>query len=333
MILLAVASLALTASAALPPVFIDGAFVEIQDDLFYARKSYHLESAGMGVIDLTGFDLSCMNFYGFGALVMNSNNDYSLNADGVAMYWRLYAEGTQPSAWTSIDATARGNWWEYLDHKMNLLEGLTTGQTYRFEFYFKGTYGVTEFYYNNAGQNYTVRFTVPDMSEVRYLGGRIDMQRNGVHTIYGFSSREGRDPLSGLGRVNTLELTSALFSFYCPEDVEIDQVLLYYDNGDGWQYFPFPRRITDDNIIDFGTEWDFSLDLLRGLAEGDYTLKLVLVVLAGDKKYIIGEGDPNFELAFSYSRGSSGILGDLNGDGHVDVNDINMLICIVLGKE
>ena len=56
-------------------------------------------------------------------------------------------------------------------------------------------------------------------------------------------------------------------------------------------------------------------------------------MLAGDKKYIIGEGDPNFELAFSYSRGSSGILGDLNGDGHVDVNDINILIGIVLGKE
>lgn len=67
-----------------------------------------------------------------------------------------------PDSWVSMPLPSTGdNTWGLGNIGVNLVSGLTPGNTYIFEFYLKGVDGEgTSFLFNNGGENYKIRFKV-----------------------------------------------------------------------------------------------------------------------------------------------------------------------------
>ena len=329
--LLLAAVLAILSSNA-SPLSIRKAMVHIQDNLASASKTHFLSSTGMSAIDLTDSELICMKLDGFDALVIDADENPNHNCDYVKMHYRLYPEGQSPTSWTTFEATNHAPWWVKGDIGLDLLDGLTHGQAYRFEFYFEAAEGDSVFHFNNGGENYVIKFIPGDRTKPHFVSAGVVFSKNDAGCSYYFIGGN-RDPESELGIVNSLQFNSSILSMFIPDGITLRTPTLTLGIDSEW--------VRQEEYVDVHTQMgvthffmdNVGIDLLTGLAEGEHTVKIYFQATdLNGNEYTLGLNDPRFEITFTYAKGSSGVKGDLNGDGKVDVSDLNEIIGIILSQ-
>ena len=238
-----------------------------------------------------------------------------------------------------------GNW-QATGQNIDLLKDLVVGNTYILEVYLEATDAEgNKYYYNNGGENYKVRFMVGEQQEpVTFYdqetaglgliidGTPIDFTLNGDGT---------KTPDGHLGTLQSLVIDN--FWVRCLRDsgVELGDVSLQ------WRLLSKNSIINDWNRVDYQYQNDedgnklkkffgadnLYIDLMPQCETGqDYTLEVMYQLIDSHtgQYYFFAK---NQEVGrFYFSVGNAGVQGDLNGDGHVDISDVNAVINMMLGK-
>lgn len=127
-------------------------------------------SASMPVTDLTASGrLGVLTLHHFGISTTEKARE-------VTLQYRVYEEGSAADSWKesgTANVNTMGVRWQN-NPGIDLLQGLHVGGTYFLEFRMKGigTDG-TEFYYDNGGQNYKMKFVMGDAPKVKFVGGEL----------------------------------------------------------------------------------------------------------------------------------------------------------------
>lgn len=239
-------------------------------------------------------------------------------AKSVAMQYRVYKSGVSATSWTDCNATADydGTGWNY-SADIDVLNGLEQGGTYILEFRMKGIdVADNEFYYNNGGANYQLKFAVGKPWSVRFKPGLnaavMQLQSDGPVNRYMFPSEQTWGGTE-LGTVSNLHLKAFGISVECSAaDASISSVRMAYkfyalgSSEKSWYYFDAEHtdgttERTYTNFEDIDLMAVANERILGGLQNGQtYVFEMRFEMKAGDKEYQLSDSEGGFKFIFTY---------------------------------
>lgn len=265
-------------------------------------------------------------------------------ATSVAMQYRIYKSGAAGAGWAECSAMPGydGASWSY-SSDTDLLQGLETGGTYILEFRIKGVDEATgnEFYYDNGGANYQLKFAVGQPWSVRFKPGLntavMQLQSDDKIARYAFPSEQTWGGVQ-LGTVSDLRIRAFGVNVECSvADAEISSVRMAYKfyplggNGKSWYYLDAEntgggneRTYTNFEGIDLISAANEKI--AGGLQEGQaYVFEIRYEMKAGGKEYRLSGSDGGFKFIFTYNKDA--VIG--NPDGFKWVS----MLCFMNGQE
>ena len=292
----------------------------------------------------------------------------------VTMYGAQYKSGDKDPEIIEIPLVAQegqagdGNvWWyipgEIFEHNMDngwiVKDNDRSTATRYLTFYFVANKDKTPAYYNNGGNNYSIRFktegkgggdqsgnitfydTYTAALTLSMTGGKYS---NITYTYAGDGSRDISDQP---GEVSSLQISDFTLRLKrASADLEIESVSVQYkvyeegSNGQ-WNGMEFTEQEDEGGDIlakkYVGTR--ATSDLAYGLKEGTtYVLEVIYQVVDKNGNYYFFEpsnwyGKYKFSVNNSGGGGGTGIRGDVNGDGIVNGTDIQEIINIIVEGE
>ncbi|MBP5561767.1 MAG: dockerin type I repeat-containing protein, partial [Muribaculaceae bacterium] len=299
-----------------------------------------IPSQGMPVIDLTdGGTETDATFIINGFVAQTSGN-----VQDVSLVGTVYKASRTPDGWRSIGGKLlRTDEWGLEDLNVDILEDLTVGETYFFEFYVEGTdTSGNKFYYSNGGSNYKLKFTKGDgTKDVDFLSGSMTIVRDGSDYLeFGFTSQGFYGPSNQLGTLNSLVLDGFDVVLKCAEGHDVNDLSLQYKvypvgSSGGWGRIDATQSFEDDGEKVFiGSKLNFDL-LQNTYGDGDYVLEIMIQAIDENGKYHFLGKDDGKESKFYFTLGGSGsfpqivsliINSTFNGetdDRYIDHTDLN----------
>lgn len=299
--------------------------------------------SGMPEVDLTDNGTNAEGFFVIDGFKATTTGDMT----AVKMFGAVYQAEGQANLWHEVAAQKvnDGNW-QATGQNIDLLKDLVVGNTYILEVYLEATDAEgNKYYYNNGGENYKVRFMVGEQQEpVTFY----DQETAGLGLIidrtpidFTLNGDGTKTPDGHLGTLQSLVIDN--FWVRCLRDsgVELGDVSLQ------WRLLSKNSIINDWNRVDYQYQNDedgnklkkffgadnLYIDLMPQCETGqDYTLEVMYQLIDSHtgQYYFFAK---NQEVGrFYFSVGNAGVQGDLNGDGHVDISDVNAVINMMLGK-
>lgn len=227
-----------------------GLLISVMDSESSEPALTPMPSSGFDLMDITTDDgeavaASLLRMHGYTATT-------STDVTSVVMKWRVYTASSTPSAvaWKTLAATAAGSGAWTCSSSVDLLDGLTPGTPYIFEFYAeaKATDG-TVAKYDNGGQNYKVKYvrstTLGSKLDVNFVDGEtagLALQVDG--TVRNSTFRRDdflRAPID-LGVISSLNLASGWVMFDRKnEDVTVSRVAMAYRRFTADEYATYQK--------------------------------------------------------------------------------------------
>ena len=310
----------------------------------HENEEQEIPQSGMPEVDLTDNGTNAEGFFVIDGFKATTTGDMT----EVKMMGAVYQTGAQANQWHAIPAqeVSDGNW-QATGQDIDLLKDLVVGNTYILEVYLEATDADgNKYYYNNGGENYKVRFMVGEQQEpVTFYDQEtagLGLIINGTLVDFTLNGDGTKTPDGHLGTIQSLSIDN--FWVRCLRDsgVELGDVSLQCrvrDSGDnviyGWSRLDYQYQTDEQGDKHKKYFWanDLAADVLQNCETGqDYTLEVAyqLIDTKTGKYYFFAKDD---EVGrFYFSVGNAGLPGDLNGDGQVDISDVNAVINMMLGK-
>lgn len=288
--------------------------VDVQVKMASGSESQYIPQSGMPVVDLSNGSETDFVMAGFTA--------YAYGLSSLKMNYSIYPASGSASEWKSVaatqDAENTGQW--VCSTSVDVLDGLTIGETYVLEFNFQGsgTFVGQDYWYNNDGSNYKIRFTKAE-KEIAFFDGEtagLTLNVNGTATDYTLTGEGTRTPATAsLGNISTLTCDAAwlkaqlLKSGLTFSSIQMSYVIYgsEYDKNGNWYYVDLTESADQGSgVTQFSSSGD-AVDLLEYrknqwyLSEGnDYTLEVRYVLKKEDgTKYLLERGDA-YKFKFTY---------------------------------
>lgn len=309
----------------------------------HENEEQAIPESGMPEVDLTENGTNAEGFFVIDGFKATTTGDMT----AVKMFGAVYLAEGQANQWHEVVAQKvnDGNW-QATGQNIDLLKDLVVGNTYILEVYLEATDAEgNKYYYNNDGANYKVRFMVGEQQEpVTFYDQEtagLGLTINGTLVDFTLNGDGTKTPDGHLGAVQSLSIDN--FWVRCLRDsgVELGDVSLQ------WRLLSNNSIINDWNRVDYQYQNDedgnklkkffgadnLYIDLMPQCETGqDYTLEVMYQLIDSHtgQYYFFAK---NQEVGrFYFSVGNAGVQGDLNGDGHVDISDVNAVINMMLGK-
>lgn len=285
-------------------------WVQVQVNMGSGAESQYIPSSGMSDVDLT--DESETDFVVSG---------FTAGADGVSslkMNYCIYPASGTASEWKSVaaakDAENEGQW--VCSTPIDVLEGLTVGETYVLEFNFQGSGTMIgqDCWYNNGDSNYKIRFTKAE-KVVAFLNGEtagFQLSVNGKATDYTLTGQSTRTPATAsLGSLSTLTCDAAwlkaqvLKSGLTFSRVRMAYVIYRWENErDGhWYYVDLTEQADQGSDVMKYSSNGNAVNLLEHMYMydyQDYTLEVRYELQTADGNKYRLEGGDAFKFTFTY---------------------------------
>ncbi len=292
----------------------DISYVEVFVKMGTGTQTQQIPQSGMPVVDLSSESETDFMVAGF--------NAYTNGLQSLKMNYCIYPASSTASEWKSmtatVDAENPGKW--VCSTSVDVLDGLTVGETYVLEFNFQGsgTFVGQDCWYNNGGSNYMIRFTKAE-KEVGFLDGEtagFRLSVNGTATDYTLTGEGTRTPATAsLGNLSTLTCDAAwlkaqlLKSGLTFSSIQMAYVIYgsEYDKNGNWYYVDLTESADQGSgVTQFSSSGD-AVDLLEYrknqwyLYEGnDYTLEVRYVLRKADGTKYYLEGGDAYKFTFTY---------------------------------
>lgn len=309
------------------------------------NEEQEIPSAGMPEVDLTDNGTNAERAFVIDGFKATTTGDMT----AVKMFGAVYKVEEQAAEWHTVAAqqVSEGNW-QATGQNIDLMEGLTVGETYILEVYLEATDAEgNQYYYNNDGANYKVRFMVGDSQqepvtfydqETAGLGLFID----GTLVDFTLNGDGTKTPDGHLGTVQALNIDNYWVRCLRDSGVELGDVSLQWrikDNAGeviyGWNRIDYQYQTDEQGDKHKKYFWanDLAVDVLQYCENAqDYTLEVTyqLIDTKTGKYYFFAKDE---EVGrFYFTVGNASLTGDITGDGEVDIADVNAVINIMLGK-
>lgn len=310
----------------------------------HENEEQAIPESGMPEVDLTENGTNAEGFFVIDGFKATTTGDMT----AVKMFGAVYQAEGQANLWHEVAAQKvnDGNW-QATGQNIDLLKDLVVGNTYILEVYLEATDAEgNKYYYNNDGANYKVRFMVGEQQEpVTFYDQEtagLGLTINGTLVDFTLNGDGTKTPDGHLGAVQSLSIDN--FWVRCLRDsgVELGDVSLQWrviDSGEnviyGWSRLDYQYQTDEEGDKHKKYFWanDLGADVLQYCENGqDYTLEVSyqLIDTKTGKYYFFAK---NEEVGrFYFTVGNAGVLGDLTGDGCVDISDVNAVINMMLGK-
>lgn len=265
-----------------------------------------------------------------------------------------------------------GNWMSPSEEFLEMMLRMTEGQDYVLEFYYEGMSKTGEkFVYDNGGKNYRFMFNCvqPALDGYRRLFtfglSHVVFDVNGVLLSFDYEDDGTPNNITDLGIIQSLTLDSfwnVPYGYYLRNDDYYYNNYLRYkieEEGSGgiWKIIKSEKDYRYAKIGDQGAhQWykdDIDIDLLEGLEIGKkYRLEIASGCFVYDEKnyndyYFSGssEEDKRYRPFYTWKNGESSVftftikdpsiivLGDVTGNGSVNVQDATIVVNYILGTE
>ena len=309
----------------------------------HENEEQAIPESGMPEVDLTENGTNAEGFFVIDGFKATTTGDMT----AVKMFGAVYLAEGQANQWHEVVAQKvnEGDW-QATGQNIDLLKDLVVGNTYILEVYLEATDADgNKYYYNNDGENYKVRFMVGEQQEpVTFYDQEtagLGLTINGTLVDFTLNGDGTKTPDGHLGTLQSLVIDN--FWVRCLRDsgVELGDVSLQ------WRLLSKNSIINDWNRVDYQYQNDedgnklkkffgadnLYIDLMPQCETGqDYTLEVMYQLIDSHtgQYYFFAK---NQEVGrFYFSVGNAGVQGDLNGDGHVDISDVNAVINMMLGK-
>lgn len=310
------------------------------------NEEQEIPSSGMPEVDLTDNGTNAERAFVIDGFKATTTGEMTT----VKMFGAVYKVGQQAAEWHAVTAqqVSEGNW-QATGQNIDLMDGLTVGETYILEVYLEATDAEgNKYYYNNGGENYKVRFKVGDSSQQEPVTfydqetAGLGMIVNGTLVDFTLNGDGTKTPDGHLGTIQKLYIDN--FWVRCLRDsgVELGDVSLQWrlrnSGGDviyGWSRIDHQYQTDEQGDKHKKYFWanGLAVDVLQNCETGqDYTLEVSyqLIDTKTGKYYFFAI---NEEVGrFYFTVGNAGLPGDVTGDGEVDIADVNAVINIMLNK-
>lgn len=238
-------------------------------------------------------------------------------------YGRVYKVGSTAPAFNSIPLTSGdgGLTWT-ISPNIDLLDNLTTGALYAFDFYAEAVIGGNTYYYNNGGSFYEVTY-IPDAAsnDITFYSTEptavVLFETNSGSQQFELTGGSGsRSPSSGqLGTVSSLKIKNWAIRCQRQAGVNLGDVRMYWKIKEETSGGPTVKDYTTSN---YNSEIDEGGDILKKLFFGtnvnedligtwcesgkDYRVEIYYRLLNTDnnKKYYFGKDDDVEKQIFQF---------------------------------
>ena len=292
----------------------------------------------------------------------------------VTMYGAQYKSGDKDPEIIEIPLAAQeglagdGNvWWyipgEIFEHNMDngwiVKDNDRSTATRYLTFYFVANKDKSPAYYNNGGDNYSIRFRTEDGQGGGGQSGDITFYDKNTATLnlsmtggwssnitYTYAGDGSRDISDQPGEVSSLQISDFTLRLQrASADLEIESVSLQYkvyEEGSDGQWNTLNYDFQEDeggNILAKKyTGTTSTHDLTKGLKEGTSCIlevKYQIIDKNGNYYFFPSGGNDLYRFSVNNSGGGggTGIRGDVNGDGIVNGTDIQEIINIIVEGE
>lgn len=295
-------------------------YLYVQVNMGSGAESQQIPQYDMPEVDLSDESETDFLLSGFTA--------YAFGISSLKMNYSIYPASGTASEWKSVTATQSAedpNQW-VCTTSIDVLEGLTVGETYVLEFNFQGSNGIfaeQDCWYNNGGSNYKIRFTKAE-KVLAFLDGEtagLRLNINGRSTDFTLTGQGGRTPATAsLGNLSTLTCDAAwLKAQLLKSGLTFSSVRMAYviygwqnDKSGNWYYVNLTKQADQGSAVtQFSSNGD-AVDLLAYRKSqwylngyNDYTLEVRYELQTSDgNTYRLGNGDA-YKFTFTYMEESS----------------------------
>ena len=254
--------------------------------------------------------------------------------------YHIYELGKDPQGWSQIYLTDQhtedGEW--SANTNMNLLQGLTPGKTYAFEFNLVGWDGNNHIFYRNDNRVFTIYFTVKGSS---FEQG--DVNGDGVvsgadvtalyNTLLDGVTPNGDGDVNGDGVISGADVT-ALYNILL-DDKPVDKVYIMGDPAGGWatnqglqMSYDSSRKVYTATINHEGdTYFGFTTKILDSADDWDGILPYRIGAVSDGDFTVTNENKGNISLA-KYEDGGNTIFIPSGGEFTLTLDKANMTLSI-----
>lgn len=237
-------------------------------------------------------------------------------------YGRVYKVGSTAPAFNSIPLTSGDGLTWTISPNIDLLDNLTAGALYAFDFYAEAVIGGNTYYYNNGGSFYEVTY-IPDAAsnDITFYSteptAAVVFESNNGSTQFELTGGSGsRSPSSGqLGTVSSLKIKNWAIRCQRQAGVNLGEVCMYWRIREETSEKPTVKNYTTSY---FNSEIDESGDILKKLFSGtnvnedligtwcesgkDYRVEIYYRLLntGNSKKYYFGKDDDVEKQIFQF---------------------------------
>lgn len=289
-------------------------WVYVQVNMGSGAESQYIPSSDMPVVDLS--DESETDF------VLSGFTAGAFGVKSLQMNYSIYPASGTASEWKNAVATQDAedpNQWVYTT-PIDVLEGLTVGETYVLEFNFQGSgiWAGQDCWYNNGGSNYKIRFTKAE-KVLAFLYGEtagLRLNVNGKGTDYTLTGQGCRTPATAsLGSLSTLTCDASwvkaqlLKSGLAFSSVRMAYVIYGWQNdkSGNWYYVDLTEQADQGSgVTQFSSNGDV-IDLLEYRKSqwylndyDDYTLEVRYELKTTDGHTYYLEGGDAYKFTFTY---------------------------------
>jgi hypothetical protein len=290
----------------------------------------------------------------------------------VTMYGAQYKSGDKDPEIIEIPLAAQeaqagdGNVWWYIPAEIfeyNMDNGWIVQNNDRstatryLTFYFVANRYKTPAYYNNGGDNYSIRFRTEGKGGGGGQSGDITFYDKNTATLsfsmtggwssdltYTYNGDGSRDISDQIGGVNSLEISGFTLRLQrSSADLEINSVSVQYkvyqEGSDGqWNTlnYDFQEDEGGNILAKKYTGTTSTQNLAAGLKQGPtyiVEVKYQVVDKSGNYYFFTPSNVCKFSVNEGGGGGGTGIRGDVNGDGIVNGTDIQEIIKIIVNEE
>ena len=319
--------------------------VKVAANMGHGVEEMALPESGMPEVDMTDG-----GSYGESKFVMDGFvATTSSEITSVKLVVSIREYGTAATQWENVDAaqTAAGQW-GVSGLNIDLLEGVEKDKPYLLELYFEAADGNGQkYYYNNGGANYKIKYMKGDGEQqpVTFYDEEtagVGLIVNGTLINFTLNGNGTKSPDGHLGNVNSLLLNGFWVRCLRQSGVELEDVSLQWRLIDsdaevvtGWNRvnFQYQRDEEGDKFKKYFEANDLFIDLIEQCNEGaDYRLEVMYQLINSRDGHYYMFGKDEEVGRFYFTVGATSPRGDVNGDGRVDISDINASINMMLGK-
>lgn len=237
-------------------------------------------------------------------------------------YGRVYKVGSTAPAFNSISLTSGDGLTWTISPNIDLLDNLTAGALYAFDFYAEAVIGGNTYYYNNGGSFYEVTY-IPDAAsnDITFYSteptAAVVFETNSGSQQFELTGGSGsRSPSSGqLGTVSSLKIKNWAIRCQRQAGVNLGEVRMYWRIREETSEKPTVKDYTTSN---YNSEIDEGGDILKKLFSGtnvnedligtwcesgkDYRVEIYYRLLntGNSKKYYFGKDDDVEKQIFQF---------------------------------